>query len=80
MGGDHFMLKLITLTSMTNTDTIILIVVVLLLLSIIFFRYLFPLIRGKKTSHCSSCPIAKDKKIKRSLNAYKKTRDKEKNK
>lgn len=80
MGGDNFMLNLIALTSMTSTDIIILVVVIVLLLLIIFFRYFFPLIRGKKISHCSSCPIAQDKKIKRSLNAYKKARDKEKDK
>ena len=63
---------------MSAADIIILIIVILLLLTIIFFRFIFPLIRGKKSSHCSSCPVGYDAKIKRSLKEYRKSTRKDK--
>ncbi len=58
---------------MSAADIIILIVVILLLLTIIFFRFIFPHLRGKKSSHCASCPVGYDAKIKRSLKEYRKS-------
>ena len=63
---------------MTLTDGMVLLVIILILLAIIFFRFIYPRLKGKKVGHCSSCPVGSDKKIKRSLKAYKKNKDKEK--
>lgn len=63
---------------MTLTDGMVLLVILLILFAIIFFRFIYPRLKGKKPSHCDYCPVAKDKKIKRSFKAYKKERDKEK--
>lgn len=62
---------------MSTADILILIVVILILSAIIFFRYIFPRIRGKKVRHCDQCPVGSDKKIKSSLKAYKKSEKKD---
>lgn len=58
---------------MSTADIIIVIVVSLILLAIILFALVLPRVKGKK-GQCSSCPMAKDKKIKRALKDYRKSR------
>lgn len=55
---------------MSGVDIGIIIVVSFIMMSIIFFYFIFPHIRHKNKNHCSSCPVNKEKRIKRAFKDY----------
>lgn len=57
---------------MNLVDILILISVILIVLLIIFFSFIFPLLRGKEKAICNNCPTGKNKAGKRLVKNYNK--------
>lgn len=53
---------------MSAADIGVVIVVSLIMMSVIFFYFIFPRLRHK--GNCASCPVNKEKKIKRAFKDY----------